>query len=597
MSQTTIPPTNRPDPGSSSPRAVKARHGQLRRSSRKKRSRIYTPEERRQAVEAYYHSQLSQSEFARVWGVSYSSLCTWLKRYEEGGPQALERRIHAGKGKRRIGKEVQQAIVETRRRFPAAGLQRIKDWLYRFGGVKVSTGSIRRTLVETNQPPRQVEQRRRRRRRPDIRRFERARPGALWQSDITSYMLPRSGLRCYLTVFLDDHSRFIVSWALALHQRQELVIEALMTGIERFGKPKEALTDQGRQYYSWRGKGGFQKLLIKQGIHHVVARSHHPQTLGKCERLWKTISEEFWSRTSPRNLGEARERLGHYLTHYNHYRPHQGIDGLVPADRFFQASSDVRKALEGEHGARAIELALGEEPRKRVYLVGRVGDREVSLHGERGRLVINTGDGMTEELQTDQLGMPQEKSDERRAETEKEPSRPAPARADLCDAETTGAGADPWPVAGGQRGGEGEGTPDRSGDPGAVAGPDEPQGDLGTAGHPTAEDLAAVTAGTGGADRRASEAAAEREGAGGGAGGCPAGPCAQEASEAGGGAGEPETAGGSAAGDAGAAAGQDHEGGRRRWTEKADSKAGSPQSCDEASAECSMLDAAHGENG
>ena len=33
-------------------------------------------------------------------------------------------------------------------------------------------------------------------------------------------------------------------------------------------------------------------------------------------------------------------------------------------------------------------LALGEAPRRSVYLVGRIGDKDVSLHGERGKLVI-----------------------------------------------------------------------------------------------------------------------------------------------------------------------------------------------------------------
>lgn len=545
MSDSTITPMNELESASPPTPAVTARHKPPGRSRRKRRCRRYTPEERRQAVEAFYHSKLPQAEFARVWGVSPATLSTWLKRYEEGGPQALERRIHAGKGKRRISGTVQQGIIEARRSFPAAGLLRIKNWLYRFRGLKVSTGSIRRTLEETNQPPRQAEQRKRKRRRPDVRRFERARPGALWQSDITSYVLPRSGQRCYLTVFLDDHSRFIVSWALALHQRQELVIEALLTGIERFGKPEEVLTDQGRQYYSWRGKGGFQKLLIKQGIDHVVARSHHPQTLGKCERLWKTLGEEFWSRTSPRSLG----------------------------------------------GARAIELALGEQPRKRVYLVGRVGDREVSLHGERGRLVINTGDGITEELKTDELGMPQEVGDERGAAEEEESSRPAQARGEICDAGAAGAGADPRPVAGGQRGGAGEGSRDRCGDPGAVAGPDEPQGDRGAAGHPAAEDLAAVAAGAGRLDGRSAEAAAHTvEGGGGSGAGGTAGACAQAAGETGGGAGEPAASGGTAAGDAGTAAGRDQGGGLRRWTEEEDRQAGYRPSCDDASAQCSTLD-------
>ena len=605
MSDTTITPSNRPESGPSPPsagsqkrRPAGGRSAASKRSSRKRRYRSYTPEERRQAVEAFHHSQLPQAEFSRVWGISHSSLCTWLQRYEEGGPKALERRIHAGKGKRRIGRDVQKAIVEARKSFPSAGLRRIKDWLYRFRSVKVSTGSIRRTLVDTNQPPRQAEQRRRKRRRPDVRRFERARPGALWQSDITSYVLPKQGLRTYLTVFLDDHSRFIVSWALALHQRQELVVEALLTGIERFGKPEEVLTDQGRQYYAWRGKSGFQKLLLKQGIHHVVARSHHPQTLGKCERLWKTLGEEFWSRTAPRDLSEARERLGLFFTHYNHYRPHQGIDGLVPADRFFQAESEVRKALEDEHGARSIDLALGEEPRKRVYLVGRVGDREVSLHGERGRLVINTGDGGVEELQTDELGMPQEVSDERREAEGQGASLPAPARDEIRDAGTAGAGADPRPVAGGQRGGEGEGSRDGGSDPGAVAGPVEPHRDLGTAGHPAAADLAAVAAGSGRADGGPSEAAEVLEG--GSSGGCGAGAsgeCEEEAGEAGGGVGEPAAAGGSAAGDAGAAADRDQAGGHRRWTKEAYWEDGSPKKSDEASAKCSENCDTRGANG
>ena len=82
-------------------------------------------------------------------------------------------------------------------------------------------------------------------------RFERARAGELWQSDITTFLLTRHSQRVYLTVFLDDYSRYIVSWGLYLHQKQDIVIETLLSGIERFGKPKEVLTDQGRQYFAW----------------------------------------------------------------------------------------------------------------------------------------------------------------------------------------------------------------------------------------------------------------------------------------------------------------------------------------------------------
>ncbi|MCB9832330.1 MAG: DDE-type integrase/transposase/recombinase [Planctomycetes bacterium] len=58
--------------------------------------------------------------------------------------------------------------------------------------------------------------------------FERARPGELWQSDITSLVLRREGRRVYLTVFMDDHSRYVVARSLRLSQRQELVTECLL---------------------------------------------------------------------------------------------------------------------------------------------------------------------------------------------------------------------------------------------------------------------------------------------------------------------------------------------------------------------------------
>lgn len=109
----------------------------------------------------------------------------------------------------------------------------------------------------------------------------------------------------YLVVFMDDHSRYIVSWQLALSQRTELVTDALKEGIARFGKPKEVLTDQGRQYFARRGKSEFQRLLLREGIGHVVARAHHPETLGKCERFWETVGREFWERARPQELARC----------------------------------------------------------------------------------------------------------------------------------------------------------------------------------------------------------------------------------------------------------------------------------------------------
>lgn len=374
-----------------------------------------SPDARRAAVEAYQRSGMTLADFARTYGCSPWTLRTWLKHYAAGGPKALETRRKgrppgSGSGLPRLPQSVHDEIVRTKTRFPDFGFKKVRDFLRRFQGVAVHTGTVRRTLSQAGIPPLPPPKKRRRRLSKDEvkpRRFERSRPGELWQSDITSYLLTRHGTRVYLTVFLDDFSRFVVAWNLATHQRTELVTEALMDGISRFGKPREVLTDQGRQYYAWRGKSDFQKLLVREGIEHVVSRTHHPETLGKCERLWETIGRELWERVRPQDITDARERLAHWIAHYNFFRPHQGIDGLVPADRFFQAQAALRKTHEARLSKGELEEALSDAPRKGVYLFGQIGDEQVSMVGERGALVVTTSQGLRQRIGLDELGAPQ----------------------------------------------------------------------------------------------------------------------------------------------------------------------------------------------
>lgn len=374
----------------------------------------YSPEERRRLLEAYGKSGMPMRDFCATAGLSTKTLCAWKGRYEAEGPKGLEPRApgrpKGARGRSELPEAVKAAVEETKRRFPIFGLKRIGDWLRRFRGMAVSPGSVRRVLEEAD-PPLPVESARKKPRRHKlVRRFERSRPGELWQTDITSFLLRRHHRRVYLTVFLDDYSRYVVAWALEPQARGDLVTNCLLDGIQRYGKPREVLSDQGPQYYSWRGKSAFRKLLEKEGIHHAVARSHHPQTVGKCERLWKTVGEELWDRAHPEELEEARERLKHYFAFYNHFRPHQGIEGGIPAERFFGAAEAVKRATQERIDRDALKLALGEAPRKTAFLVGQVGDRAVSVHAESGHLVVQTDEGVYEALALKDMGLAKEES-------------------------------------------------------------------------------------------------------------------------------------------------------------------------------------------
>ena len=353
-----------------------------------------TPVERKKIVEAYLTAQsagMSRGEFAKVWGVSEPSLGIWLKRYEEFGADGLMNGKPKKPGDKRTGSKIPEAvqaeIVRIKKEDPSFGIKKIKDWMYRFSGMKVSSNTISKT-VKANGLKLSKIPKKKKKSSDRVRRFERAKAMQMWQSDITQFTMGPSSARVYLTVFMDDHSRFIVAWRLMSRQTADLVMDSVKDGIVRFGKPEEILTDQGRQYFAWRGKSDFEKFLEKEGIKHVVSRAHHPQTLGKCERFWETVMNEFWTRAKPQDLDEARARLKYFIDHYNHHRPHQGLSGAVPADRFFGVASEIRAVIEKTVESNALKMAIGELPKPPAFLIGQVGDQRIAFHGTSGAFFL-----------------------------------------------------------------------------------------------------------------------------------------------------------------------------------------------------------------
>ncbi|MBZ5671534.1 MAG: integrase core domain-containing protein [Acidobacteriia bacterium] len=59
----------------------------------------------------------------------------------------------------------------------------------------------------------------------------------------------------------------------------------------------------------------------KDRVRHLKSRPHHPMTLGKIERFWKTIWEEFLVRAQFDSFESARERVRPWVEHYN-YAPY-----------------------------------------------------------------------------------------------------------------------------------------------------------------------------------------------------------------------------------------------------------------------------------
>jgi hypothetical protein len=198
---------------------------------------------------------------------------------------------------------------------------------------------------------------------------------------------------------MDDHSRFIVSYGLHASQSSALVLEVLRAALTSYGTPQEILTDNGTQYVTWRGKSVFTKELEKRGIQQVVAAPRRPQTLGKIERFWGTLWRECVEAAVFLDLGDAQRRIGWFIDSYNFQRSHSGIDGLVPAERYFGVASEVKKTLQARVAANALELARHGVPKQPFYLTGQVGGQPFSVHAEGERVILTGGDGQRQEVE------------------------------------------------------------------------------------------------------------------------------------------------------------------------------------------------------
>jgi transposase InsO family protein len=364
------------------------------KSRPKKRKGVgpYPFEYRVQAVRMQLEEGYPAPLIASEMGITEETLRQWVKRYQQYGEPGLQNQRRGTKRPRLSGR-VKDKIIQLKRSNPGFGSRRISDVLKRLFLLPASTTTVHTTLSQEDLITKGQQKRKSNPGTP--RFFERATPNQMWQSDICTFRL--GGQNAYLIGFMDDYSRYMTGLGLYRSQTAENVLEVYRRARGEYGVCKEMLTDNGRQYTNWRGRTRFEQELKKDRIRHIKSRPHHPMTLGKMERFWKTILEEFLLRAQFGSFEEARERIRLWVQYYNHQRPHQGIGGLCPADRFFEIHHELKKTLEQGMEENVLELALRGKPRDPFYMVGRMGEQSVVIRAEKGQVRMLV-DG---EVQTD----------------------------------------------------------------------------------------------------------------------------------------------------------------------------------------------------
>jgi transposase InsO family protein len=249
-----------------------------------------TSHQRLLILDTWMRSGLPAGDFAPLVGVSKHTLYKWKKQFQEYGPAGLEDQPRGTRRGSQLPEVTRRTILMLKEMHPEWGCQRISDMLARDPALPACASAVARVLRESGYETVEVPTRP----HPDrVRSFERARPNQLWQTDLFTFVLKRQNRRLHLVAFMDDHSRFIVSYGLHASASTALVLEALEAGIASYGPPEEILTDNGPQYVTWRGKSQFTRHLEKRGVRQIVAKPRRPQTLGKIERFWGTLWREF----------------------------------------------------------------------------------------------------------------------------------------------------------------------------------------------------------------------------------------------------------------------------------------------------------------
>src|SRR5208337_705829 len=285
-------------------------------------------EQRVQFVVAAGRREKPFTALCQEFGISRPTGCLWVQRYEQQGVAGIaERSRRPWHSPQRTAAELENQVVELRRRYPDWGARKLRIRL-QDEGVNLTRSTIHRILVRHDllHPDD--------RHQPAVERFERARPNQLWQMDFKS---PKGWNAAVgpLSV-IDDHSRYVIVLQAVGSTRAELVREQLESAFAGCGVPQAMLMDHGVPWWSWAGPQaaptGLALWLMKQGIGLHWSGIGHPQTQGKVERfhgeLERALRRRGWQ-------GKPRQQwLDEFRWEHNHLRPHEALGMNTPASRW-----------------------------------------------------------------------------------------------------------------------------------------------------------------------------------------------------------------------------------------------------------------------
>ncbi|MFI5154325.1 MAG: IS481 family transposase [Chitinophagales bacterium] len=320
------------------------------------------------------------SQACKVMGYSRDSFYRIKEMYDTGGESALQE-ISRSKPilKNRVDPVVEQAVVQMAFDYPAYGQQRACNEL-RKKGIFISAGGIRSVWLRHNlelfeKRLHLLEERmakenlilteaqlmaleRKKERRESFGEIETEHPGYLGSQD-TYYVGNIKGVgRIYQQTFIDTYTR--VAFA-KLYESKHAITSAdiLNDRVLPFFEEQQVpllriLTDRGTEFKGRPEHHEYELYLQIEGIEHSKTQIRRPQSNGICERLHRTMQEEFYAVAFRKKLYTTLQDLQHdldeWMKFYNNERCHSGryCFGKTPMETFKESIILAKQKMIGQ---------------------------------------------------------------------------------------------------------------------------------------------------------------------------------------------------------------------------------------------------------
>jgi putative transposase len=305
----------------------------------------YSASEKYEIIRLVEDSNLSVTRTLAQLGIRRSTFYGWLKRYQEGGMEALEDRKPSPLPPwNKLPEAQQDAIVELALEKPELSPRELSVTYTDEQACFVSESTVYRLLkahdLITSPAYILMEA-------SDKFQHPTTRVNELWQTDFTYCKVIGWGWY-YLSSVLDDFSRFIIAWRLCATMSATDVSDTLddalsFTGLDQVKvrhKPR-LLSDNGPSYISTE----LATYLTGHGMRHTRGQPYHPQTQGKIERWHRSLKNRILldNHYFP---GQLEEEIRQFVDYYNHQRYHESLNNLTPADVFYGRGQAVLERRE-----------------------------------------------------------------------------------------------------------------------------------------------------------------------------------------------------------------------------------------------------------